>query len=179
MVSHQFLGLCSYSLLMQFTGHSCWEARGKLSCLGSGCEAGIVHCPEQTEPVLAHAQAVRKVWFLSVCDFILMELLLGESTYLGQIFIWHFGLLFFGRSTQSEKWFAGPRCQSFPAEWAAVGATGETVSGETRALGHSHPWVCRAVVGALPLEAVDILFLCMRRESSLKMVLLPKFWACS
>lgn len=94
-MSHQFLGLCSYCLLMQFTGHSCWEARGKLSCLGSGCEAGIVHCPEQTEPVLAHAQAVRKVWFLSVCDFILMELLLGESTYLGQIFIWHFGLLFF------------------------------------------------------------------------------------
>jgi len=41
--------------------------------------------------VLARAQAVGKVRFLSVRDFILMGLLLGESTYLGEIFIWHFG----------------------------------------------------------------------------------------
>lgn len=45
--------------------------------------------------------------------------------------------------------------------------------------GMATPWVCRAVVGAFPSEAADILFLCLRRESSLEVVLLPKFWACS
>lgn len=159
-------------------GSSCWEARGKLFCLGSGYEEGIAHCSEQTDLVLARAQAVGKVRFLSVRDFILMGLLLGESTYLGEIFIWHFGYLFWQKHTVWEMaWWA--QVPKIPCWVNSSDCKRRQSVGRPERWGMATPWVCRAVVGAFPSEAADILFLCLRRESSLEVVLLPKFWACS
>lgn len=74
---------------MQLTGQQL--LRSKREAFLPGLRLQRRHCSEQTELVLARAQAVGKVRFLSVRDFILMGLLLRESTYLGEIFIWHFG----------------------------------------------------------------------------------------